>query len=191
MRKEDKVIQVGNHVEPKGFSNPQCGRVYSTLGVAPTVNTCGGGDRQPKILQCASRGRSDGGRWVQRLEVGDGKTQNSLTSVSTDTMVIKLLKEKDKEMQDKETTLDGYSFDIRKLTPRECMRLMDVDDRHIDTLIGARETMKNGKERQAISNSALYRLAGNSIVVNCMTLMFENLLYPDSEPTTGDQLKLF
>ena len=120
--------------------------------------------------------------------VGDGKTQNSLTSVSTDTMVIKL---KDKEMQDKETTLDGYSFDIRKLTPRECLRLMDVDDRHIDALIGARETMKNGKERQAISNSALYRLAGNSIVVNCMTLMFENLLYPDTEPTTGDQLKLF
>ena len=104
-------------------------------------------------------------------------------------MVIKLLK--DKEMQDNETTLDGYSFDIRKLTVKEVFRLMDVDDRHIDTLIGARETMKNGKERQAISNSALYRLAGNSIVVNCMTLMFENLLYPDTEPTTGDQLKLF
>ena len=189
MRKEDKVIQIGNHVEPKGFSNPQRGRVYSTLGVSPTVNTCGGGDLQPKILQCASRGRSDGGRWVQRLEVGDGNTQNSLTSVSTDTMVIKLLK--DKEMQDNETTLDGYSFDIRKLTVKEVFRLMDVDDRHIDTLIGARETMKNGKERQAISNSALYRLAGNSIVVNCMTLMFENLLYPDTEPTTGDQLKLF
>ena len=46
-------------------------------------------------------------------------------------------------------------------------------------------------ERKAISNSALYRLAGNSIVVNCMTLMFENLLFPDTEPTTGDQLKLF
>lgn len=146
-----------------------------------------GGERQPKIFQCASRGRSDGGRWVQRLEVGDGKTQNSLTSVSTDTMVIKFLD----EMEDKETTLDGYSFDIRKLTVREVFRLMDVDDRHIDTLIGARETMKNGKERQAISNSALYRLAGNSIVVNCMTLMFENLFYPQTEPTTGDQLKLF
>ena len=69
MRKEDKVIQIGNHVEPKGFSNPQRGRVYSTLGVAPTVNTCGGGDLQPKILQCASRGRSDGGSWGQRLRV--------------------------------------------------------------------------------------------------------------------------
>lgn len=124
---------------------------------------------------------------MQRLEVGDGKTQNSLTSVSTDTMVIKFLN----EMEDKETTLDGYSFDIRKLTVREVFRLMDVDDRHIDTLIGARETMRNGKERQAISNSALYRLAGNSIVVNCMTLMFENLFYPQTEPTTGYQLKLF
>lgn len=42
MRK-DKVIQVGNHIEPKGFMNPQCGRVYSALGVSPTLNTCGGG----------------------------------------------------------------------------------------------------------------------------------------------------
>ena len=50
MRKEDKVIQVGNHVEPKGFNNPQRGMVYSALGVAPTVNTCMGGDTQPKIL---------------------------------------------------------------------------------------------------------------------------------------------
>lgn len=32
---------------------------------------------------------------------------------------------------------------------------------------------------------------GYSVVVNCMTLMFENLFYPDTEPTTGDQLKLF
>ena len=93
--------------------------------------------------------------------------------------------------EESENTLQGYSFDIRKLTVKEVFRLMDVDDRHIDTLIGARETMKNGKDRQAISNSALYRLAGNSIVVNCMTLMFENLLYPNTEPTTGDQLKLF
>lgn len=44
------MIQIGNHVEPKGFSNTQCGRVYSTLGVSPTVKTCVGGDRQPKIL---------------------------------------------------------------------------------------------------------------------------------------------
>lgn len=64
MCKEDKVIQIGNYVEPKGFNNPQRGRVYSALGVSPTVNTCAGGDLQPKIFQCASRGRSDGGRWV-------------------------------------------------------------------------------------------------------------------------------
>lgn len=44
------MIQIGNYFEPKGFSNPQCVRVYSALGVSPTVNTCGGGDRQPKIL---------------------------------------------------------------------------------------------------------------------------------------------
>ena len=32
------------------FSNPQTGRVYSVQGIAPTLNTCQGGDRQPKII---------------------------------------------------------------------------------------------------------------------------------------------
>ena len=134
---------------------------------------------------------------MQRLKATNKSNKNALGSEAINSIFdaanesVNAYNMMEKEMQENETTLDGYSFDIRKLTVKEVFRLMDVDDRHIDTLIGARETMKNGKERQAISNSALYLLAGNSIVVNCMTLMFENLLYPDTEPTTGDQLKLF
>lgn len=52
-------------------------------------------------------------------------------------------------------TLDG--FRIRKLTPRECWRLMGFDDADFD-------------KAQAIgtSNTQLYKQAGNSIVVNCL-----------------------
>ena len=52
---EPKIIQVGNYMDDtgRGFRNPQCGRVYSADGIAPTLNTCGGGDRGPKILETA------------------------------------------------------------------------------------------------------------------------------------------
>ena len=49
--------------------------------------------------------------------------------------------------------LKGKKFRIRKLTPRECFRLMGVDDASIDKMQAA-----------GISNSAQYKLAGNSIV---------------------------
>lgn len=39
----NKIIQIGNirKATPK-FNNPQCGRVYSIDGIAPTINTCQG-----------------------------------------------------------------------------------------------------------------------------------------------------
>lgn len=49
---------------------------------------------------------------------------------------------------------------------------------------------KNEKGEQLISNSRLYHLAGNSIVVSCMAEMFEGLFY-GSEPVEGEQLLLF
>lgn len=53
---------------------------------------------------------------------------------------------------------------IRKLTPTECFRLMDVSDEDIEKLTTS-----------GISNSQLYKLAGNSIVVSCMTKIFRQL----------------
>ena len=49
--------------------------------------------------------------------------------------------------------LKGKKFRIRKLTPRECFRLMGVDDKNIDKIQAA-----------GVSNSGQYKLAGNSIV---------------------------
>lgn len=47
----NKVVQIGNIVpDSPNFSNPQRGRVYSIDGIAPTLNTCGGGGLEPKIL---------------------------------------------------------------------------------------------------------------------------------------------
>ncbi|UWP49701.1 DNA cytosine methyltransferase [Hoylesella buccalis ATCC 35310] len=85
----------------------------------------------------------------------------------------------------------GKRFRIRKLTPRECFRLMDVDEEKTDKLLNA----KNEKGLQLISNSQLYKLAGNSIVVSCMEYMFRNLFIgvPEEEKRKQEpvQLKLF
>lgn len=55
-------------------------------------------------------------------------------------------------------------FRIRKLTPLECWRLMGFDDKDFY------KTKNSG-----ISNSQLYKQAGNSIVVNVLMEIFKNL----------------
>ena len=54
---------------------------------------------------------------------------------------------------------------IRKLTPKECFRLMGFDDADCDIL------SNNG-----ISNTQIYKMAGNSIVVDVLEEIFVELL---------------
>lgn len=54
-------------------------------------------------------------------------------------------------------------YRIRKLTPRECGRLMGVSDEDIDKMTAVN------------SNTQLYKQFGNSIVVDVMCAMFKNL----------------
>lgn len=69
-------------------------------------------------------------------------------------------------------------YRIRKLTPRECFRLMGVDDKDINTIQAA-----------GISNSQQYKLAGNSIVVDVLYHIFRKT-FIDIE-CEEQQLKLF
>ena len=57
-----------------------------------------------------------------------------------------------------------HNFRIRKLTPKECWRLMGFRDEHIDRAIAL-----------GISNSQLYKQAGNSIVVDVLYYIFKEL----------------
>ena len=56
--------------------------------------------------------------------------------------------------------LIGYDYKIRRLTPRECFRLMDFPDTFTWT----------------VSDSQAYKQAGNSIVVNVLYKILKNLL---------------
>ena len=55
-------------------------------------------------------------------------------------------------------------FRIRKLTPKECWRLMGFDDEDFE------------KASQVNSNTQLYKQAGNSIVVNVLMAIFKELI---------------
>lgn len=74
--------------------------------------------------------------------------------------------------------LRGKKFRIRKLTPRECGRLQDVDDSDIDKI-----------ENAGISNSAMYKLYGNSITVNVLFHIFRKMFIQKENGSM--QLSLF
>lgn len=61
--------------------------------------------------------------------------------------------------------LTNPPFRVRRLTPRECWRLMAFTDEEFDKV-----------QAKGISNTQLYKMAGNSIVVNCLLALFYNLL---------------
>ena len=68
---------------------------------------------------------------------------------------------------------DTFPYRIRRLIPRECFRLMDVDDEDYDKIKNyVKGRRKNGKPMY-ISESQQYKLADNSIVVACMEHIFE------------------
>lgn len=58
---------------------------------------------------------------------------------------------------------DGEQYGVFKLTPRECGRLMGVDDKRIDKMFAVN------------SNSQCYKQYGNSIVVPVLMAIFSQL----------------
>lgn len=68
---------------------------------------------------------------------------------------------------------------VRKLSPKECFRLMDVSDTDIEKIQSA-----------GISRTQQYKMAGNSIVVSVLYHIFRTL-FMDETADSGTQLKLF
>lgn len=141
-----------------GTGKHQSNTVYDENALCPNITTVeGGGTQQIKVCESqivAMRGRNPdnpsdrtvGSPTEQRLEANMQGTSNCLTSVQKDNLL-----------------LEKPQYRIRKLTPRECGRLMGVSDEDIDKMAAVN------------SNTQLYKQFGNSIVVDIMCAMFENL----------------
>ena len=139
----------------------------------------------------ASRGRNPnnpsnnttGTPTEQRFEINTQGTSNCLTSVQKDNYVVEpkvVIGSTQKNAYIGDGSISstltsamgdggghvpmvGYNnYRIRKLTPRECWRLMGFDDSDFDKAVAVN------------SNTQLYRQAGNSIVVNVLYYIFKN-----------------
>ena len=89
-------------------------------------------------------------QWKQQNRIYDGDNSISITTAYN------LFYNTGKECS-------SNNLKIRKLTPKECFRLMGVKDQDIDKL-------KN------YSDTTLYHLAGDSIVVNVLMAIFKEML---------------
>lgn len=132
-------------------------RVYSKEGISPTLTTMQGGNRQPKIAEpiayvkeATKKGYAeiyeDDSVKTRRDRVGKGFAQTLTTSCNQAVV-----------------EPEAKSFRVRKLTPRECYRLMGFTDEQFD------------KSQAFSSDSQLYKQAGNSIVVDVLYYIFEKL----------------
>ena len=190
-----EVQQVGNIVDDtnRNFKNPQTGRVYSAEGLSPTINTCQGGGNEPKIVEylCSVHPLSHAKEFDPNTSIKPISPALRATDYKAPHCVYEPLHIREATAKGYAEAYDGDSvnlavpssqtrrgrvgnqiantldtgcqqgvvtrYRIRKLTPRECFRLMDVSETDIDKLLSA-----------GISNSQLYKLAGNSICVGVL-----------------------
>lgn len=151
-----KVKQLGNLVHRATFDNPQEGRVYDIEGAVPTMTTRE--SNAPKILVKVDtkRGYDEATEYdsVDMSFLGSNKKRGRVGKQEAHTITT-----------DVQMGVVTSELRIRKLTPKECFRLMGFDDKDIDIL------MENG-----MSNTRLYKMAGNSIVVDVLEALFRSLL---------------
>ena len=209
---EPQLHQVGQMYPNSG--NPQAGRIYDADGISPTMDTCSGGNRMPKVLvrEATKKGYAEAyegdsinleqpNSTTRRGRVGHGVAQTLNTcpqqgvvvSEPTIAKCVGGVGEKKSNggqqfyQQDRvyqgdvalahPASIPGGSYRyvveepcgvrIRKLTPKECFRLMGFDD----------ESFQNCEAVN--SDTQLYKQAGNSIVVDVLEELFCMMLDED------------
>lgn len=163
----NRCIQVGSL---NYYNYDKMNRVYSKGGYSPALEIMQGGNRQPKIAEpiayvkeATKKGYAENyegdsvnleqpNSKTRRGRVGKGCVQTLTTSCNQ--AVIEP---------------EAKSFRVRKLTPKECYRLMGFTDEQFD------------RSQTFSSDSQLYKQAGNSIVVDVLYYIFGKLFEVDIE----------
>lgn len=124
-------------------------------GICPTLDTMQGGNRQPfiKIKNATKKGyleAHDGdGCYISNIDKKRGTVQKEMIHTLKTSLDIGCV------------TMD---LRIRKLTPKECWRLMGFTDEEFN------------RAAKVNSNTQLYKQAGNSIVVNVLMAIFKEMI---------------
>ncbi len=147
---ETKPKQVGVAVDINGHDVLK--RVYSPDGKSPTVNTCQGGNREPKVVTGGAfraRSKNEDGKRVdwketkpkQMLELRKDQKSNAVSTVSKDSVAV------------------NEDLTWRKLTPLECERLQTVPDDYTNH----------------VSNTQRYKMLGNGWTVAVIKHIYKNI----------------
>ena len=176
---ETKPKQVGIASDINGHDILK--RVYSPDGKSPTLNTMGGGNREPKVVSGgAFRGRAydDKGKRMDRdgdsvanktkqmLELRQDRKSNAITTVYKDSVVVSEIRNKSKTVRSGgRDSYDRHEWDSvdelhwRKLTPLECERLQTVPDNYTNH----------------VSNTQRYKMLGNGWTVDVIAHILSNM----------------
>lgn len=180
-----KCIQVGElEGGPWDKRIESCKRVYSEEGISPTISSCQGGGTEPKVLRIGgifdtekskhqagsiydkeqlapTLDAMQGGYRQPMIEViGNYSPSNHEASrIVNSNGLAPTVKENHGTV-----TATNVDYKIRKLTPKECWRLMGFTDEDFEKAANV-----------PTSNTQLYKQAGNSIVVNVLEKIFKNL----------------
>ena len=151
-------------METGNWDNPQRGRIYSADGCSPALNTMQGGGLEPKILESYVE------KQYNKFIGENGYVPEFFNPYNCNEIedVAPTLTAQGDSVTKSSTVLKSENYRIRKLTPRECWRLMGVKDEDFNKL-------------HDISNTQLYKMAGNSIVADVLVAIFRNLFINKTE----------
>lgn len=173
--KQPKQLMEDNNINMVGLlpikGNEQIRRVYGVDGIAPTINTMQGGNRQPKIIREIANANEMLNMIISSADVPEGKSGADCTINSPQLRDVANCiparydcgVSRYKQFGTSVVERNGRNFYIRKLTPRECFRLMGFSDADFDAVKGI------------MSDTQLYKQAGNSIVTDVLYYIFQSL----------------
>lgn len=198
------IEQVGNLRKTNSFGgNPQTGRVYSTAGIAPTLNTCGGGDREPKIISaraCLTPDREEK-RQNGRILKDEGEPAFTLTSQDCHGVLIRTANKQgymtaqvgdgvDLAYPDSETRRGRVqpqrsntlttSDNLGVLVDDETIQIRKLTPKECWRLQGFTDEQYE-KAAAVNSNSQLYKQAGNAVTVNVVEEIGKHIMKIENE----------
>ena len=193
--KDDNTpIRLGN-VYGEQFGTGYAGNVWDTNAISPALMTMQGGGRQPHIM-CGIDKSLNGTKIIDNANCLTAREDRGISNRKSEgTAVIEVLGNvnpsskgmngnvfSDEGLAPTLTTNKGEgnkilsNLRIRKLTPKECFRLMGFNDSDYEAA------------SKVVSNSQMYKQTGNSIVVDVLYYILVELY--KAMPYLFDDLKL-
>lgn len=166
---EPELTQIGT-IDGNGHEIRR--RVYDADGISPTLCGVGsGGNTEPKVLVKDEDVNPVRIGNIYGKQFGTGYAGNVWDQDSVSPTIMTAQGGNRQPL-----VVDDVKWRIRKLTPLECWRLMGFSDEDCN------------RASAYVSDSSLYKQAGNSIVTSCLVAIFYSLLFNDGSTKWSDYI---